>query len=156
MLKHIEFGITRYIITILFMTAGIYAEAQSPNKELSYLIYAANIEMNGDFDNRMNDGSYKETNKFHLEQYEESVAYVSVFIKSYIDIINGMEDFKDQQLEVFRYVEPNPAFQMLLDYLISHNLPLYQYCVSKDGKHKTTILKYTVSDLKEFGKYTSK
>ncbi len=34
----------------------------------------ANIEMNGDFNNHLPDGSYKETNKFHLEQYEESVA----------------------------------------------------------------------------------
>lgn len=155
MVNFIKFGIVKNLFVILFISTGIFAYGQTPNNELLSLIDAANVEMNGTFDNINEDGTYKETNKFHLEQYKESVAYVSIFIKSYIDIFNGMEDFKDRQLEVFRYVDPNPVFQKLLDYLISHNLPLYEYYVSKDGKHKTRVLKYSVAELKEFGKYTS-
>ena len=91
-----------------------------------------------------------------MELFKESVAVVYVFIKSYINALDGMEDFKSAQLDIFRYIDPNPAFKCLLDYLIEPNQPLYLYCVTKDGKQKTQVVRYSTKELTEFGKYVSK
>lgn len=156
MINTLKSSVVNFTIVLLLLITAICANAQTANKELSCLIDTANVEMNGNFDNRNEDGTYKETNKSQLESFNESVAFVSVFIKSYVSALDGMEDFKGTQLDVFRYCDPNPAFKCLLDYLIEHNLPLYLYCVTKDGKQKTQIVRYSTNELKEFGKYASK
>lgn len=156
MTNTVKSSVVNFTIVLFLLITAICANAQTANKELSCLIDAANVEMNGNFDNRNEDGTYKETNKSHLEPFKESVAYVSVFINSYVSALDGMEDFKGAQLDVFRYCDPNPAFKCLLDYLIEHNLPLHLYCVTKDGKHKTHVVRYTTEDITEFGKYAKK
>lgn len=146
--------ILKYVILLGFINIFISAVADGKNgsnSELELLVAAANSEMNGDFENRNPDGSFKQTNRSHLEMFENSVAYVSVFIDSYIDAINSMEDYKTSQLEVYKCVSPNPQFKGLLNYLIQHGMPLYQYSISKDGKHKTSVLMFDKADLSQFG-----
>lgn len=109
--------------------------------------------MNGDFNNVKEDGTFKETNQFHLEAYQNSCAYVAVFIKSYVDHIDSAEELKNKQLDIFRYVKPNPEFQKLLNYLIEHDLPLYQYFITKDCRHKTPVAIYNKEDLLQIGIY---
>lgn len=144
--------------TILIGLMSLFISASASNiridgndSELEALVASANHEMNGDFDNKNSDGSFKQTNSFHLEMYDNSVAYVSVFINSYIDAINSMEDYKNRQLEIFRYVDTNPHFKELLNYLLKHDLPLYMYSISKDGKQKTSVVVYDKTDLEQFG-----
>lgn len=146
--------ILKYVILLWFINIFISAVADGKNggnSELKLLVAAANLEMNGDFENRNPDGSFKQTNRCHLEMFENSVAYVSVFINSYIDAINNLEDYKNRQLEIFSYGDPNPHFKELLNYLVKHDLPLYMYCISKDGKHKTSVLMFDKADLSQFG-----
>lgn len=124
------------------MLADISVVASDQNNmapELDKLIAAANSEMNGYFNNEQEDGTFRKTNKFHMEAYKNSCAYVAVFIKSYVDNIDTAEELKNKQLDIFRYVKPNPEFQKLLDYLIEHNLPLYQYFITRDCKYKTPV-----------------
>lgn len=148
----------RYLICFCLLAFGMNVSATDDNKcanesELSKLIDAANYEINGDYVNKLQDGTYKETNRFHLEAYGNSCAYVAVFIKSYIDRTESAEYLKSNQLDVFRYVKPNPEFQKLLDYLIEHNLPLYQYFITKDCKCKTPVAVYNKEDLLQIGIY---
>lgn len=145
-------------VFISLISFNICAQVSGDSKkdELMRLISSANFEMTGGFDNKQSDGSYKETNKAHLEVYGKSCAYVFVFIKSYIDSANAMKDYKNKQLEVYRYVELNPEFKKLIDFLIAEDLPLYQYYISNDGKYKTSVTIYDKSDLEQFGTYATK
>lgn len=138
-------------ITLISFNISAQVSDDSKKDELLRLISSANYEITGGFDNKQSDGSFKETNKAHLEVYGKSCAYVCVFIKSYIDAVNSMADYKNKQLEVYRYGELNPDFKKLIEFLIAENLPLYQYCISKDGKHRTVVLEYDKDDLKQFG-----
>lgn len=144
--------------TILIGLMSLFISASASNiridgndSELEALVASANHDMNGDFDNKNSDGSFKQTLKCHLEMYDNSVAYVFVFTNYYIDVINDTEDYKNKQLEIFRYVDPYPHFKELLNYLIKHDLPLYLYSISKDGKHKTSVVVYDKADLEQFG-----
>lgn len=152
---------SRFIQLCLFITLisfNISAQLSDDSKKdkLLRLISSANYEMTGGFDNKQSDGSFKEANKAHLEVYGKSCAYVCVFIKPYIDSANSMKDYKNKQLEVYRYVELNPEFKKLIDFLIAEDLPLYQYYISNDGKYKTSVTIYDKSDLEQFGTYATK
>ena len=107
---------SRFIQLCLFITLisfNISAQLSDDSKKDKLLrsISSAKYEMTGGFDNKQSDGSFKEANKAHLEVYGKSCAYVCVFIKSYIDSANSMKDYKNKQLEVYRYVELNPEFK---------------------------------------------
>lgn len=152
---------SRFIQLCLFITLisfNISAQLSDDSKKdkLLRLISSANYEMTGGFDNKQSDGSFKEANKAHLEVYGKSCAYVCVFIESYIDSANSMKDYKNKQLEVYRYVELNPELKKLIDFLIAEDLPLYQYYISDDGKYKTSVTIYDKSDLEQFGTYATK
>lgn len=153
--------ILKDVILVGFLSLFINASASNihidgNDSELEALVASANHEMNGDFDNKNSDGYFKQTNSCHLEMYDNSIAYVSVFINSYIDAINSMGDYKNRQLEIFRYVDPNSHFRELLNYLVKYDLPLYMYIISKDGKQKTSVVVYDKTDLEQFGIYATK
>lgn len=62
--------------TILIGLMSLFISASASNiridgndSELEALVASANHDMNGDFDNKNSDGSFKQTLKCHLEMY---------------------------------------------------------------------------------------
>lgn len=151
-IKH-PFVIVLIVVFVSCINVSASENDNVSNPELYKLIDSANHEMNGDFNNRLDDGTFKEIFRMHLEPYNQSVVYVGVFITSYIDALNSDDEYKTKLLEVFKCVKPNPEFKKLLDYLIEHGLPLYHYSISKDSKFQTPVLEYNTDDLKQIGIY---
>ena len=143
------------LLIFLIATSLMNCYSQEKNDTLVRLVNEANEEM-GIASEELNKWFIGETlesiKKNHLEIQNDSVTYVCVSPVKTIELLNDLTDLKERQLEVFMYIDLNPCFSSLVEYLINNNLAMYQIFTTNDKKHCTHIIKYTPADLKLFSK----
>lgn len=102
--------------------------------------------------NRMFTGETRNLiNKTHLKLRNDSVIYICFQKENVVKLLNEVEDLKERQMDVFMYVELNPHFRFLIDYLIKKDFSLYQIFQSPDTQTCTRIIEYECDLLKLFG-----
>lgn len=144
-------------IILIFVIAACFMNcySQEKNDTLVKLVSAANEEMKISSEelNKWFKGETLESlMKNHLEILNDSVTFVCVSPANTIELLNGLTDLKERQLEVFMYIDLNPCFSSLVEYLINNDLAMYQIFTTNDKKYCTHIIKYTPADLKLFSK----
>lgn len=128
--------------------------AQQMDSKLKKLVDDANIEMGISLE-QVNRLFTEETRnlikKSHLELRNDSVIYICIWKEDVVKLLNDIENLKERQMDVFLYVELNPKFRSLIDYLIKKDLSLYQIFQSPDTNTCTRTIEYESSLLKLFG-----
>lgn len=66
-------------------------------------------------------------------------------------MLKEIDNLKEMQLDVFKCVELNPKFEVLISYLIKKRLPLYQVIQSPNPNIFTPTIEYDSELLKQFG-----
>lgn len=144
----------KYALILFLLGFTLCSTAQSIDAELKRLVYEANLEMDlpSEQVNQLFSGEAKELiNKNHLVYRGDSVVYVCFAKESIVRALNEIDNLKERQLDVFKYVELNPKFHLLISYLIEKKLPLYQVFQSPNPNIFTSIIEYDCELLKQFG-----